>query len=94
MSADIGPGDWVEAVGMNPALSRGRRIAGVFTLGALYQVEESRVFEPTGELGVIIRDMPRSTHVTGMWNALCFRPIYRPRESLIRDLLEPIKEDA
>lgn len=89
MSA-IGPGDWVEClVVREPA--PGARKAG-FRLGALYCVE--RVGQRGSPwLHLVGMPTPRDCGINGDgWNARCFRPIYRPDETLTKRLMEPLPD--
>jgi hypothetical protein len=99
MSAPIGPGDWVECcppAGYRGGISRAEiKCAGSYPRpGGVYQVREVGSFRsPDGmtdglRLVGIVASYPG--HPDAWWTASCFRPIYRPSESLLRDLLQPI----
>jgi hypothetical protein len=88
MSAPIGPGDWVECIA--PCEEYGLRA------GAIYCVEE--VAEPAtdgscqhcsgGCFGVLVSEawLPVAE---GYWCGARFRPIYRPKSSIIEQLKQP-----
>lgn len=90
MSA-IGPGDWVECVDCIPS----DKPTAKFALGSIYQVEDC-VFVPGIKQphGLIIKEMPRSSHPTGAYCATAFRPIYRPKAGLIESLKTPAKREG
>lgn len=82
MSEPIGPGDWVECVD-----TRGHHAVA---LGRAYLVEEIASND-----GVSILALKGVRNELG-WRwvyAECFRPIYRPKASLIQSLLKPIEAD-
>ena len=92
MSAPIGPGDWVEAV------EGGGRGEGA-QVGGVYQI---RTIEPGADFGDCELHGPECAHdactlVECPSDEYCvgaFRPIYRPKSELLRDLLKPVAEDA
>lgn len=95
MSA-IGPGDFVECVDASPSLKTGERLS----VGAIYQVRE--VLRGPGmsgrtENGVRLVGQRRCLNRQGVeyaWRADRFRPIYRPKSSLIEQLKRPVGEPA
>ena len=95
MSA-IGPGDFVECVDASP--TRGGWPVP-FVAGAVYLVERLHVYSDAwacaGAIAVVIRGCPNPYNGgEDGWNPGRFAPVYRPKQSLILDLLQPIKEDA
>lgn len=91
--SDIGPGDWVECIRSADVLTPGG-LRGAVTAGAVYRVE--RIFRVEGRCGVC-RDHPGTVLVLGQtaesgagWCPCSFRPLYRPKEQLLRDLMEPV----
>lgn len=93
MSADIGSGDFVESLyTVGPEAG----CIGIET-GAVYRVRATVADRTPGTCGhrfpfgvCLVGDDPRAAR----WCPCTFRPIYKPSASLIRDLLEPTKEDA
>lgn len=99
MSADIGPGDYVEVV----------RGAGVkVPLGSVHCVSEVRTspeWRCTGIDGSIWHDGKRGVcfgvrFADGpnredgkFWNGCCVRPIYRPKSSFIEGLKQPAPKE-
>ena len=84
---DIGPGDWVECVDASD--SPHHLLSCPLVLGAMYLVVELHPEDAAGEVGVETRSIPER-----IFRASRFRPIYRPKESLIQTLLEPVDEMA
>jgi hypothetical protein len=98
MSAPIGPGDWVECVDASPhrgALDPSTIIA--LSLGALYQVREVADGFAGGELrhGLLLVGLKNRTNRDGLefaYDVERFRPIYRPKSSIIEQLKQPAPE--
>jgi hypothetical protein len=95
MTDAIGPGDFVECVDASPDAW------GWFdcplVVGAIYTVHEcaTGTLRPDGAKGRGLRlDRHNPPIPRGFWGDHRFKPVYRPKQSLIRDLLEPIKETA
>ena len=93
MSGAIGPGDWVEALGSDPAYDGFIAV----TKGEIYCVEAA--FPATGHCSacgvmglalLLVGDRPDPFGNTDSWCGECgFRPIYRPRADLIESLKAP-----
>ena len=100
MSADIGPGDWVECVdaygvnGIITGMTPGQ--LGVLRNGSLYLVTRAGVGRYT-RLPVVWLKGVTMESIDGGWWAARFRPIYRPKDSiaqrLTRDIPETIKNE-
>lgn len=101
MSQDIGPGDFVECA--PPAEYRGTidaaqlKISGSYPRrGEIYQVREIGTYRnddgltPGVRLVGLVVSYPG--HPDCWFNANCFRPIYRPKSSLIEGLKQPVRE--
>lgn len=84
----IGPGDWVECIRVSEP-SPDYPDPG-FSLGSIYVVSESGMF--CNCPWILCDRMPRPPAPYVGWNALAFRPIYRPKSSLIEGLETPISE--
>jgi hypothetical protein len=86
MSQPIGPGDWVECV--NRTSQWGGLLGGCDRLrvGALYQVVA--VDRNPDDPAVLLAEA-RSDHVSGMFSASHFRPVYRPKSDFIEKLKQP-----
>lgn len=94
--SDIGPGDWIEAV----ATATEPYSYQCIRQGAIYHCED--VAPATfgicprcgtdGEAGVGVVEAPviYPGGQRGAWPLCLFRPIYRPKSSLIQGLLEPV----
>lgn len=89
MSADIGPGDFVECVDASPAVNGTQP----FLAGSIYVV--THVWPPAGNDlrtgkpssgAVDIRWVPRA-HPNVGWEISRFRPVYRPKPDALADLL-------
>jgi hypothetical protein len=65
----------------------------VFVVGAVYRVRDCGPWLLTDQTWVSIEGKRDPEPYPG-WDAGCFRPIYRPDEKLIRDLLQPVEEFA
>ncbi len=86
MSADIGPGDWVECV--RPSRMR----PGALRVGAVYQVVSCTPEDRHGIPGVTIKGVPAVYEHAGFgWAVFMFRPVYRPKAEILDGLREPIK---
>lgn len=99
MASAIGPGDWIECINSDRADSH--------RLGRIFQCE--RVWEAAqcgrrhGACGGVSLVGDPEPHPFG-WALCCWRPVYRPRSSLIEALkapvtrtpqvVKPIREDA
>jgi hypothetical protein len=90
MSA-IGPGDFVECVDGSP-LSNPKRPPVIE--GAVYRVHAIKsVLAANGEAVEALLLVGLNTYPDA-YSMRRFRPIYRPDEKLIRDLLQPVEEFA
>jgi DNA-directed RNA polymerase subunit RPC12/RpoP len=93
MSAEIGPGDWVEALITVPGSFGCQTIVA----GELYRVrainENDWICTDCGhDNGIDIELCGDSEGDDGeAWCPCAFRPIYRPRTSLIEDLSRPVE---
>jgi hypothetical protein len=87
----IGPGDFVEIIRL-AAPGRGVGISG--RLGQVLRVRGCGVWSVNGQAWLTFTDMPDPPAPYPGWDATSFRPIYRPDQSLISDLLQPVKEPA
>lgn len=95
--SDIGPGDWVECVGGNGSphaweVAKGQKP----DRGRIYQVD--RVGRAVDRLGqtkpTITLVSPKAWSERGReigWRVEYFRPIYRPKQSIIEKLKQPAK---
>ena len=83
MSA-IGPGDYVECINADPMTMVGG--CERLTIGNIYRV--LTVFDWWGDSSVEL-ESPKSDHVTGGFRLTHFRPIYRPKQSIIKQLKRP-----
>lgn len=91
MSEPIGPGDWVECVSSGLS-SKGDRVEA----GRIYRVTAFKSWGArcancgcaNGHTGLVVE-----TDKNGGWCPKRFRPIYRPKASLIQSLLKPIEAD-
>lgn len=86
MSA-IGPGDWVECVIGRPHTFHP---PATLVVGQLYLV---RGLHPNGSLylaGVVLPKGPKG--IEAGWGLPRFRPVYRPKSSLIETLKQPAPE--
>lgn len=96
MSDPIGPGDWVECLSVAPKPNSSQmnlRDLRLLTLGAVYVVAGFGV-STRGPIGVLLKGFPPMPK-SGGYDPSRFRPVHRPGKStLIRDLLQPVKEDA
>ena len=88
----IGPGDWVECVDNAPR--PGHLYKGCLVLGGVYQVHSiiPRHLVTTGEEALmLVGHVGKNTR--GNWDCYTcdrFRPIYRPKQSIINALKQPI----
>ena len=90
MAAPIGPGDWVECVDASPCSMYG---PPPLTVGALYRVERIREFEPEVIDGWCLWLVGvRANSPEGAFGGGRFRPIYRPKSSIIEQLKQPVSE--
>jgi hypothetical protein len=99
---DIGAGDWVECVSFQGIMVCGNSESNAPSLivGRIYQVEE--VFPPSrfadGESGISVQEVKDIDENGNRWAFCleCFRPIYRPKSSLIESIKTPsrIRERA
>jgi hypothetical protein len=94
MTVAIEPGMWVECV--DAQARDGLWLPGErLTEGAIYQVDTIFV-NPLGRMNVTLAQRPR--HPTALaegrrgYNVDRVRPIYRPKEDVIRSLLRPVGE--
>jgi hypothetical protein len=88
MSADIGPGDFVECVDDAPGPGNHKGIAAgnIYTIR---KVQESLV--TPGTFGVLLVGIILPRHPLGheiAWKTDRFRPIYRPKPDAFTDLLK------
>lgn len=95
MSADIGPGDWLEAVKADPfhdglvAVEKGgvHQVTDVFDMGCWLFCDDCR--EPGRVAFLIHGDRPEGG-VRG--RCRCgWRPIYRPKADFLESLLRPVE---
>lgn len=94
----IGPGDWVECLGYSLG-NRGYDVSGPKPeRGRVYQVEavvkgalRDGSTEPALRLVGWHQMSERGARV--VYHVGGFRPIYRPREALIQQLMQPVRED-
>lgn len=94
MAAPIGPGDWVEFVGAPTGYVP---VGGgpSYKIGALYLVTEvgRRCRDGAGKVWPSLRVAGKATHdAEGFSRSVptaAFRPIYRPKSSLIESLKQP-----
>lgn len=100
MSAAIGPGDWVECIRMtSPAvISAGVRAGCIYCVEAIKDMAPRRCVScGSGCPSIALRLQGiRFAPLGYSANWICagaFRPIYRPSQSLIRDLQQPIPAD-
>lgn len=87
MSADIGPGDWIECVfaGEHPEAPNARLIVGaIYVAEWVGQGAYKRELAP----GVRVVGDPLPAHCA--WRLSDFRPVRRPGGNILRDLLQPI----
>lgn len=87
MSEPIGPGDWVECV-----RSRSLLVGGLYYVETIDSRERDCPCHGRSPFGLFLRDQPNASGSSG-WCGLNFRPIYRPKSSLIQSLLKPIEAD-
>lgn len=93
MSEPIGPGDWVECIG-GPTFPDNE---GKVVVGNLYRVKAMipKIYCSCGKQheglrfhGVLNPHDPKGID-SHWWGICCFRPIYRPRQELIKQLKAP-----
>jgi hypothetical protein len=91
----IGPGDWVECAQVGPIEVRGYGVVSSngtpsLSIGALYQVEALLGPDAWGDdwLLLVGRRCPANTR--GAYRVRRFRPVYRRREDLIQQLMQPV----
>lgn len=85
MSADIGPGDFVECVQVvNPQLGHGLNIGSVCVV--------ERVHVLPDETGLDLVGVKKAPGGVG-WNIEAFRPIYRPKPGAFDQLLKAPKRE-
>lgn len=90
MSADIGPGDFVEVTAVGPVPPGGQPSG--YRVGALYVVDDVGVWHGQHWLNCVGMRRPVDCGYPACipgWNAKAFRPIYRPKSSLIESLNAP-----
>lgn len=96
MTAPIGPGDWVECVNASPFHSR-NAVSNRLRVGAIYQIANCGL-DPGDGVPIVWLVGLDSGDFTRAFLAARFRPIYRPKASLIESLLtaKPVRvgEDA
>jgi hypothetical protein len=81
----IGPGDFVECVHCGGPFPAG------FTVANIYQVSEVGLWHGYPWINVDEMPTPRDFgHSAPGWAAECFRPIYRPKSSIIESLKQPV----
>lgn len=94
MSA-IEPGDWVEFIGRDETLKQAHRVEGQLAVGQIYRVRAlmrgydrnaNTWMEGLQLFGVYAY---HENGVEGAWHPSLFRPIYRPKSSLIQTLKQP-----
>lgn len=88
MSNAIGPGDWVECVRAEDP--DGRYLGKVFRCLKVVPSQDCELNHGPCA-GLTIEGMPITLHG---WAMCCFRPIYRPKASLIERLKQPVKVKA
>jgi hypothetical protein len=89
MSAEIGPGVHVEFIGPDPSGWTGLVVKDLYVIDALVKLGAMCLCKSDVMVQLVGRP--------GVMEAYCpklFRPIYRPDESLIEKLMEPVKEEA
>lgn len=95
MAAPIAPGDWVECVDASPGWDG---LPVPFVVGGLYRVTEvieGNEWHQAGRyvrefcVGLLFEGVPQPSD-DGSYNAVRFRPIYRPSEKLIEQLSQPV----
>lgn len=99
MAAPIGPGDWIEFVGPRDAgaISRaGARLVGSYRVGTLTVCEAvvGQMLLPDGRVapGLKTRDVKVYIGAHEVWLAAHqWRPIYRPKQTIIDALKAPPK---
>lgn len=98
MSEPIGPGEWVECVDAGPD-SWGRavplEVGGVYLVASVCMAEDVHgVLGPCVTLANILDeaelDFARGVIWLSAYDVSRFRPIYRPKASLIQSLLQPL----
>lgn len=95
MSAPIGKGDWVECVDDSPHGFVGGRWLRRSTLYCVRAVVPGRRLDDTEALGIRLMGVALPAGRNGeecAWVMERFRPVYRPRQSLIDSLKAPPKE--
>lgn len=89
---DLAPGDWVECITIESNPLPTSKPAG-FCIGGIYQISG---FSPKGGLFFVKMPTPKDcnceTYPGCGWARSAFRPIYRPKETLIEALKEPIED--
>jgi hypothetical protein len=87
----IGPGDFVECVDAEPEAHCPFRSIGL-SRGHVYRVERVLVAHETEVL--VLAEVLHPHNEWGAYRADRFRPIYRPKRSLIEGLKRPVREPA
>ena len=91
MNAAIGPGDWVECVNATPCLGCRRPVELVQC--AVYRVTALAPTDADGCAGLFLYEAEPCARCSGGvygFDLRRFRPIYRPKSSIIQGLLSDI----
>lgn len=93
MSDPIGPGDYAECVDSSPGWATG---ATGLVHGRIYRIkdvlrEHTHAITGCPTAGVILHDGPNPHNP---WDISRFKPIYRPKTSLIQSLLSDVPTDT
>lgn len=90
MSAPLGPGDWVEFRPQHEFPPEHIQLSGL-TVGAIYQVLNVFLAGGKGALDLVGVPPYRTSEHRG-FSVRAFRPIYRPKQSIIEALKHPAPE--
>lgn len=93
----IGPGDWVECVDTSappfPTFTNTSSVPAVLAKGGVYLVEQV-VSSLQGRPMLVLKQVKALRNHLGAFYAYRFRPVYRPREDLIQQLMQPLPADV
>lgn len=88
MSEPVGPGDWVECLRESARYGFRPRQLYLCT-GTPERTLPCTVCDKTHR-GLTLKDAPADKPATWLWPTCCFRPIYRPKASIIEALKAPV----
>lgn len=96
--SDIGPGDWVECVKSRAAHPVREHFGGHLVVGTIYCVKTvflGRYADGVQGEGITVRGIVavNAEGREGGWPLEYFRPIYRPKQSIIEALKQPAPEE-